>query len=66
MPVTYTDNFNLPMGADTTNNWGAIWNGIAVKIDREIKAAQSIITNRSGNVMVSYQSGEVILRHYQV
>jgi hypothetical protein len=66
MAITYTDNFNFPLPSDTTENWGAIFNGIMAKIDLELKAAQSIIVNRSGSVITCFRLGEVITRRYQL
>ena len=59
MAVGYTTYFNLPKGDDAIRNWGAIWNGIADKVDLELCKARNLMT-KNGQVLV--KNGEVLYK----
>jgi len=40
MAVTYTDNFDFPLAPDTTENWGAIINGVLEDLDALIYSCE--------------------------
>ena len=64
MAITYTDNFDFPLLSDTTENWGAVFNGIVTRMDRELYKSQHPLINRHGNIMVSPIKKTVIKRQY--
>jgi hypothetical protein len=64
MAIAYTDNFSFPLLADAIENWGAVFNGIITKMDRELYKAQHPLINRHGNIMVSVNQRTVIKRQY--
>ena len=64
MAMQYTGNFNLPYGDECYRNWGAVWNGIAIDIDKLLKEARSPIINRQGTVLSSRVTGKVIFNRY--
>jgi len=66
MDVTYSTNYNFPLLGNGIGNWGAVWNGILLDTDIELKAAQSPLVSMSGEVVISSALGEVVFRHYAV
>ena len=43
MAVQYTDNFNFPLAPDTTENWGAIINGVLEDLDALIHSCERCV-----------------------
>ena len=66
MAITFTDNFLLPLLTDGLNNWGANFNGAMETLDREVKAAQSPLVNRTPEILIMRDTGEVLLIHRQL
>jgi hypothetical protein len=64
MTIQATDNFNFPYGDEVYRNWGGVWNGIAIDVDKLLKEARSPICDRDGRIQFNRTSGEVVLNRY--
>lgn len=66
MATTYTDNFLLPMLSTGSSNWGAVFNAAMETLDREVKAAQSPLVNRTPEILIRRDTGGVLMIHRQL
>ena len=64
MTIAYTPNFSFALLGTGSANWGAVTNAMLESVDLEVKAAQTPIIDRSGNIIVSLLRGQVILKKY--
>jgi hypothetical protein len=55
MTVQYTDNFNFPLAPDTTENWGAVINGVLEDIDALIHSCDRCVAE---GVSVNLNAGQ--------
>ena len=63
MTVQYTDNFNFPLAPDTTENWGAIINGVFEDLDQLLWQNRNQVVTLTGDLVVSRMQGQTIIRY---
>jgi len=73
MAIALTDNFGFPLpdtgagGTDATSNWGAVMNGMMVKVDRLLAEARNPLiwdgntTGRIDGAEILAYDGDVLL-----
>jgi hypothetical protein len=58
MTISYTTNLNFPLLDDTSNNWGAVLNGVITTLDDVVLHSGTPLT--SGKIPVATTGGELI------
>jgi len=64
MTISYTNHFSFALVDTGNSNWGAVTNAMLESVDIEVKAAQTPIMDRSGNIITSSLREQVILKRY--